>query len=184
MPVLQQLYVLIRGSDDASFARPSLVEAILPSSLVELHYHVSFVILLPMDIQNYANSNASARFPMKISNQSVCTIPWKWGFLGPSFPAGDYEPDHQRTINMIWTWKDTFIDEENMPTLNPWHHVRVVHSNVKLPSLGVFRCLRRLVTSDSSVVHATMPPRLGSLKLTGMDSDQQTFQQFCCCMLM
>jgi len=178
MPTLQKLYIGIRQSHDISFARRSVVEAILPSSLVELHYHASFAVPLPLDITNDITNDEPARFPMKIFNRSVYTIPWKWLFLDISVPACDYQPDIQRTIKTIWIWEGTIVDEEFMDLLKPWHRVRTVKSEVKLPSLEIFQRLHTLTTSDSSIVHMVMPSTLRSLKLTGMNLHQQTMRLF------
>ena len=172
MPTLRQLSASICRSRDLSFARRSVVEAILPSSLIELRYSASFAMPLPAHITNDTASDQSARFPMKIIDGCIYTVPLKWHFLRISVPASYYEPDIQRAINSIWIWADTNVNEDFIKLLEPWYHVHTIESRVKLPSLQSFRRLRKLTTSDSDVRYSTLPSTLRSLKLISKNRDR------------
>lgn len=172
MPALNKLYLSIQHSVDLSFARRALVEAILPASLVELHYTANFLITLPVDICDEIKNDGFGRFPMRICNRSVYTIPWNWSFCNLSMPVCDYAPGIQHTYENVWIWQDDVVSEQRTAQLKPWRNVLTLESRVKLPSLDTFTRLRELTTADSDVVHTTMPPTLRSLKLIGASFDQ------------
>ena len=171
MPALKKLYLSIQHSVELSFARRALVEAVLPASLVELHYTANFVVPLPVDIYDEIKNDEFGRFPMRICNQSVYTIPWKWRFLNLSIPPCDYASEIQHTCENVWIRQDGVASEERTAQLKPWQNVLTLESCVKLPSLDTLPRLRELTTADSDVVHSTMPPTLRLLKLTGTSID-------------
>ena len=175
MPVLEELYLMVNGSSDTSFARPACLEVILPLSLVELHCSVIFVVPLSAALRREITSDESASFRLKIINQTVYTVPWKWSFLDLSIPLCDYEPKLQRSNKNVWVWQDNRTNNQLMAALQPWRRVRTVESRVQIPSVSIFSRLRELVTWNNAILHTALPSTLRSLELIGMNCDQKTF---------
>ena len=109
--VLEELYLMLNDSIDISFARPACIEVTLPLSLVEFHCSVSFLVPLSAAIHQEITSDQSASFRMKIINQTVYTVPWKWTFLDVSIPFCDYEPELQRRNKSIWLWRENIPND-------------------------------------------------------------------------
>lgn len=102
MPVIDELYLTVNGSVDISFVRPACIEVILTSSLVEFHCSVSFTVALSAALRQEIISDESVCFRMKIIDQTVQTVPWKWTFLNVSIPVCDCEPELERTNKSVW----------------------------------------------------------------------------------
>jgi hypothetical protein len=168
MIILQRLYVCIRETTDTSFARFSLVEDSLPSTVVEFHYAASFSVPFSTNMQTEQSSSNSDRFKVKIYDRLLYTVPWLWSVLPLWVPLTDYQQAYQRTIETIRIDPSNITDEAMVTRLQPWLNVTEIVSNIKLSSLTMFRRLTKLQTIDSSVLHQPMPLNLRSLKLTGI----------------
>ena len=93
MSALEELHLMVNGSIDVSFARPACIEVISPLSLVEFHCAVSFRVPSAAIIRREITSDTSASFRMKIINQRVYMVPWKWTFLNVSILLCDCESE-------------------------------------------------------------------------------------------
>lgn len=163
MPILQKLFVFIYRTQHEPFARLSYFEEMLPQTLVKFQFSTRFTSI----ISNHIDDKIIHRFPMKIHNNIIYTVPWEWCKLPWTIPLGDY---HQTSINRtkrLYFCHDQCQNEISADALKFFNHVTRVKSIFKLPSLDLFSCLRELITEDADVVHSILPPTLRSLELTG-----------------
>jgi hypothetical protein len=166
MPSLQKLYVLITQTRHRSFARYSYFENLLSPSIVEFQFFTQIDTTILNNLETDINDKNVHRFPMKMHDNMIYTVPWRWGKLW-SIPIGDYHQsciDETKSLNSCC---NKSANEISVDALKPWCHVTTVKTQFKLPSLEVFRCLRTLKTKDATIIHSILPSTLRSLALTG-----------------
>lgn len=167
MPVLQRLFVYINLTQHESFARYSYFEDMLPQSIITFQFSACLNTTMSNDIETGVDDKFVPRFPMKIYNSIIYTVPWRWFRLLESIPTTDYHQSCITRTKVLRFLSSQCENQTSVDALMPWKHATTIESIFKLPSLNLFRHLRILKTSDAEVVHSILPPTLRYLELTG-----------------
>jgi hypothetical protein len=163
MPILRQLFVFIRETQHELFAHSSYFEDMLPQSIVKFQFSTRLTSIISNNIDN----KIGHRFPMKMHNNVIYTIPCGEYKLPWSIPLADYAQSSINETKFLYFYYDHDQNDISVDALKPWSHATRVWSMVKLPSLDLFRRLRTLQIKDADVVHSILPSTLRSLELIG-----------------
>jgi hypothetical protein len=162
MPVLQKFSLYLDQTPYTVFARSSYFDGILPHSIIEFRYLARFRTSMSNTMEADLDTKNNSRFPMEMHDNMIYTLPWQWLERIPS--DGD---NHRLYTNKK---KSLYLSsnrkEISMEELKSWYHVTKIESNLKLPSLELFCCLRSLKTTDPTVVYSALPSTLRLLELT------------------